>query len=128
MTQTEFEQVIKQALSLLPDEISAAMDNIAVIVEDHPTPSDLDEVGLERHDFLFGLFRGIPLSRRSFFERGGHLPHQIILFKGELEEYCRDEAELILQITLTLIHEVGHYLGLSEARLRELEDEAVKES
>lgn len=126
MTQTEFETVIDRALELLPPEISAAMDNIAIMVEDRPGPADFADVGLTRHDYLFGLFRGIPLTERSFFERGGHLPHQIILFKQELEDFCRSEAELVEQIILTLIHEVGHYIGLNEEELRELEFQATR--
>lgn len=125
MTQTEFEKIVDRALSLVPQVIREAMDNMAIIIEERPSADDLEEVGLSAEDYLFGLFRGIPITERSFFAPGGNLPHQIVLFKGELEEACRSRRELVDQITLTLVHEVGHYLGLDEEELRELERQAV---
>jgi len=124
MTRSEFNQVVERALALLPDDIRRALDNLAVIIEDYPSPDDLAGVGLEPEDALFGLFRGQPITERSFFERGGHLPNEIILFQRELEDCCASRRELIEEITLTLIHEVGHYLGLDEEELRALEVQA----
>jgi len=124
MTRDEFERVVEAAIGLLPRDIRAALDNLAVIVEDRPSLNDLYDAGLDREDVLFGLFRGVPLNQRSFFDGGGHLPNQIILFRRELEEVCRGREELTEEITLTLVHEVGHYLGLDEEEVRELEEQA----
>ena len=126
MTRDEFERVVEAAIGLLPREIRAALDNLVVMVEDRPSFGDVKEAGLGGGDALFGLFRGVPLNQRSFFDGGGYLPNQIILFRHELEDACRDREELTEEITLTLIHEVGHYLGLGEEEIRGLEEEARK--
>ena len=125
MNRNQFELAVEEALTWVPPIIRDALENLAVIVEERPSQRDREEVGLSREDYLFGLFRGIPITQRSFFERGGHLPNEIILFRGELEDCCPTEEELTLQISLTLIHEIGHYLGLNESQLRELEAEAI---
>ena len=80
-------------------------------------------MGISDDSYLFGLFRGLSLQERSFFDGSGHGPHQIVLFKEELEECCASRQELVQEITLTLLHEVGHYLGLGEDELVALEDE-----
>ena len=121
MTRIEFEKVVERALEILPRRIRDALENLAIIIEDHPSAEDLEDVGLSRNDYLFGLYRGVPINNRSFFDPGGQLPHQIILFQGELEECCPDKRRLMLEITLTLVHEVGHYIGLDEDELRQLE-------
>ena len=121
MTRNEFDQVVEEAIGLLPEEIRNALDNLAVIVEDRPSPETLLEAGLEPRDILFGLFQGVPLTQNSFFSPGAQLPNRITLFKEELEEVCRNEEDLTREIILTLVHEVGHYLGLGEKEIRELE-------
>lgn len=124
LTAEQFEAIISRAMDLLPPEIGRVITNMAVIVEERPTRRDLAEVGLSHWDSLFGLFRGIPITEQSFFSPGGNLPHQIVLFKAELEDHCATPAELVYEITMTLIHEVGHYLGLGEEDLIRLEAEA----
>lgn len=124
MTDLQFDLIVEEAIRLLPDRISRAIENLAVIVEDRPTLEDLDELGLSRDQLLFGIFRGSPISERSFFDPQGRLPNQIILFKEELEDGCPTEEILQREIIMTLVHEVGHYLGLGERELRELEAQA----
>ena len=121
MTRDRFNQVVEEAIGLLPESVRNALNNLAVIVEDRPTFETLQDAGLHPDDILFGLFQGIPISQNSFFSPGAQLPNRITLFKEELEEVCRTEEELAREITMTLVHEVGHYLGLGEGALRELE-------
>jgi predicted Zn-dependent protease with MMP-like domain len=125
MNRAEFEKVVEQALESVPPVIRQALKNIVIMIEERPSLEDVEEIGLGRDTYLFGLFRGVPITGRSFFERGGNLPNQIILYKGELEDCCPSRRDLIRQISLTLIHEIGHYLGLSEKELRRLEAEAT---
>jgi len=86
MNRAQFELAAEQALAWVPPIIRDALKNLAIIVEERPSERDLEEVGLSREDYLFGLFRGVPITHRSFFERGGELPNEIILFRGELAE------------------------------------------
>lgn len=123
MTGERFDSIVEEAIGLLPREVRNALQNMAVIVEDHPSPETLREAGLDPRDILFGLFQGVPLTQTSYFAPGGQLPNRITLFKGELEEVCQSEEELAREIILTLAHEVGHYLGLSEEEVRGLEAE-----
>lgn len=121
MTRDDFNQVVEEAIGLLPEEIKNALTNLAVIVEDRPSFETVMEAGLNPNDILFGLFQGVPLPQNSFFSPGAQLPSRITLFKEELEEVCKTEEELTREIILTLVHEVGHYLGLGEEELRDLE-------
>ena len=123
MTRDKFNRIVEEAIGLLPESIRNALNNLAVIVEDRPTYETLQDAGLNTHDILFGLFQGVPLTQTSFFAPGAQLPNRIILFRQELEEVYPTEAELTREITMTLVHEVGHYLGLGERALRELEAE-----
>ncbi len=121
MTRERFDRIVEEAIGLLPGEIRNALNNLAVIVEDRPSYETLQEVGLSPNDILFGLFQGVPITQNSFFAPGAQLPNRITLFKEELEEVCRTEEELTREIIMTLAHEVGHYLGLGEEEIRDLE-------
>lgn len=91
---------------------------MAVIIEEEPTTEQLAEAGLGPEDTLFGLYSGIPLTQRTS-DYGMVLPDRIIIFRRPLLEQCRSEKELLEEVRRTVLHEVGHYFGLSE---EELED------
>ena len=103
-----FDDHVKAALDSLPPHLAAALDNVAVVVEDeHPDDPD-----------LFGLYEGIPLPERG--DMAGALPDRITIFRLPLEEEFDDPAELEREIRITVLHELGHYFGLDEDRLAEL--------
>jgi len=103
-----FEDHVKAALDSLPPHLAAALQNIAVVVEDeHPDDPD-----------LFGLYDGVPLPERG--DMAGALPDRITIFRLPLEEEFPDPAELEREIRITVLHELGHYFGLDEDRLAEL--------
>ena len=91
---------------------------MAVIIEEEPTAEQLAEAGLGPGDTLFGLYSGIPLTQRTG-DYGMVLPDRITIFRQPLLEWCRSEEELVTEVRRTVLHEVGHYFGLSE---EELED------
>jgi len=103
-----FDDHVAAALDSLPPHLAAALDNIAVVVEDeHPEDPD-----------LFGLYEGTPLPERD--DMAGALPDRITIFRLPLEDEFDDPAELEREIRITVLHELGHYFGLDEDRLAEL--------
>jgi len=106
-----FDDHVKAALDSLPPHLAAALDNVAVVVEDeHPDDPD-----------LFGLYEGIPLPERG--DMAGALPDRITIFRLPLEDEFVDPQELEREIRITVLHELGHYFGLDEDRLAELGSE-----
>lgn len=121
MTRGDFEQHVARALATIPKRFRRAMQNISIAVEDEPEPSLLREMEIDPPDTLFGLYQGTPLTERRW-DYGNALPDRILLFQGPHERDAADEDDLIASIAETLIHEVGHYFGLSEEEIEEIED------
>ncbi len=122
MTRDEFEEVVQDALRTVPRPFRRAMQNLAIIVEDEPAPDLLDDVGVEPPGTLLGLYQGVPLTERSWSAYGNALPDRITLFQGPLERYAgRRRGGLERQIWETLVHEIGHYFGMSEDEIAEVE-------
>ena len=120
MTRARFERLVVEATALIPKRFRREMKNLAVVVEDEPAPELLAEMEIEPPDSLYGLYQGTPLPERSW-AHGNVLPDQITIFQRPIEEDCEDEDEIRVMIGETLIHEVGHYFGLSEAEIEEIE-------
>lgn len=116
-TQEDFYDLVERALEGLPPELSALLDNVAIIVEDWPDYSTplADEY---EDDVLYGLYEGVPLTERSAGYHGV-LPDKITLFRGPLE---RDfpPAQLEEQVRVTVVHEIAHHFGFDEDRIEEL--------
>jgi predicted Zn-dependent protease with MMP-like domain len=121
MTRERFRQLVDEALESIPDRFRDAMQNIAIVVEDEPALQQLRDVELEPPDTLLGLYQGTPLTERSW-AHGNVLPDKITLFQGPIEESSDDEDDTVIAIGETLIHEIGHYFGLSEEEIEEIED------
>lgn len=121
MNAKRFRQLVDEALQTIPVEFRDAMRNIAIVIEDEPSPDQLAEVGIEPPDTLFGLYEGVPLTERGWSE-SGVLPDKITLFQRPIEAASADEDDLVVGIGETLIHEVGHYFGLSEEEIEEIEE------
>jgi predicted Zn-dependent protease with MMP-like domain len=121
VTREEFRALVDEALLTIPDEFREAMRNIAIVVEDAPSPRALAEVGLEPPETLLGLYEGIPLTERQW-AHGNVLPDKVTLFQAPIEESSESREDTIVAIGETLIHEIGHYFGLSEEEIEEIED------
>jgi len=116
-----FRRLVDEALETIPEAFREAMRNIAIVVEDEPTNAQLAEVEIEPPDTLFGLYEGTPLTERQW-AHGNVLPDKVTLFQGPIEEASDDEDDLVVCIGETLIHEIGHYFGLSEEEIEEIEE------
>ena len=121
MTRTKFRELVDEALAGIPARFREAMKNIAIVIEDEPTVEELAEVGIEPPDTLLGLYQGTPLTERQW-AHGNVLPDKITLFQGPIEDSSEDEDDVVVAIGETLIHEVGHYFGLSEEEIEDIEE------
>jgi predicted Zn-dependent protease with MMP-like domain len=104
-----FEELVVAALESIPDELSSRMDNVAVVIED---------LGASLQ--LLGLYEGVPLTGRGINYGGLAVPDRITIYRRPICRMAGDEDEVVRQVTKTVIHEVGHHFGISDARLREL--------
>lgn len=122
MTREQFADILEEAIELIPERFRDTMQNIALVVEDDPPPALLAEMEIEPPDTLYGLYVGTPLTERGW-DDGNREPDQIVLYQGPLEEDAINEDDLVAMVAETLIHEVGHYFGLSEEEIQAIEDE-----
>jgi predicted Zn-dependent protease with MMP-like domain len=121
MNRAVFERHVAEALGSIPKRFRDAMQNIAIVVEDEPSPDLLEDLEIEPPDTLFGLYQGTPLTERTA-SYGNVLPDRVLIFQGPHEREAEDEDDLIVCIGETLIHEIGHYFGLSEEEIEEIEE------
>lgn len=109
-----FKELAERALERLPEDYRKYFMNITIVVEDYPCREDAERLDLKRNRLL-GLYSGVPhTDKGGFFTIPYPLPDRIILYQRNIEDICSTEEELVEQIWKTLIHEVGHYFGLSE--------------
>jgi len=121
ISREDFERLAERALETLPEEYGRYFTNITIIVEDYPSNEDTKRLNTKK-ELLLGLFSGVPYPQKGgFFNIPYPLPDKIILYQKNIESICSTENELIEQIQKTLVHEVGHYFGLSERDLRKYE-------
>jgi predicted Zn-dependent protease with MMP-like domain len=111
-----FDEVVQQALARIPMEIRQHLDNILITVQRRPSAEMLEEMGLPEGETLLGLYWGVPLIERSAIDPPLY-PDTIYLFQEPLEQLCSTREELIEEIEITVVHEVAHFLGLSDAQL-----------
>jgi predicted Zn-dependent protease with MMP-like domain len=121
MTKERFSSLVEDALREIPRRFRAAMANVAVVVEDEPSRQLLREMEVEPGDTLFGLYQGTPLPERSW-GYGNTLPDRISIYQMPIEDACADEDEIRDCVAETVIHEFGHYFGMSEEEIEEIEE------
>ena len=120
MTEERFLEIVEEAVSEIPEEFAHYMENIEISVEQYPSLELLREMGLRSTDTLLGVYRGVPYTRRRA-SWSPLFPDEIVIFQKPIERICRgDERAIRRQIRRTVVHEIGHYFGISERRLREL--------
>jgi predicted Zn-dependent protease with MMP-like domain len=112
------EQMVADAVDALPPALLARIDNLAIGVEDAASPADYGRTGT-RGGTLLGVYRGVPLTARGS-GYGLTLPDRIVIFQRPLEQLARDEPHLRELVRHTVLHEIAHHFGISDARLREI--------
>jgi predicted Zn-dependent protease with MMP-like domain len=114
----QFLDLVERALDTIPEPFARALDEIVVLVEDEPSAVQRRESDLGPNDDLYGLFEGVP--RTEWAADWAMVPSKITLFRIALEEDFSDPVELEHQVQVTVLHELGHYLGIDDDRLRDL--------
>jgi predicted Zn-dependent protease with MMP-like domain len=118
LSREEFCQLVARAIDSLLPAVAERLANVEIVVEDRPTSEELAMAETDPGETLFGLYTGIPLTKRSS-SYGMVLPDKITLYQRSIEEGCRTKQEIQAQIRTTLLHEIGHHFGLSEDELEQ---------
>lgn len=121
LSRLEFERLVEKALRTLPRPFKEKVANVAVVVEDWADDATLAEMEIEPPDTLYGLYRGVDLTHRDT-SYGNCLPDTISIYQGPIEEDCETLDEIVECVRDTVMHELGHYFGLDDEQLHEIED------
>lgn len=113
-----FAELVERALASIPEPFASALDEVAVVIADEPTPEQLRENEIEPDETLYGLYEGVP--RTEWGADWAAIPNRITLFRLPLEEDYADPDDLADEVWVTVIHELAHHLGIDDARLHEL--------
>lgn len=119
MTKEEFESLVCQAVKELPDKFKEKLDNIDLVIEAWPTVEELREVGIPASQTIFGLYQGVPKTKRGTYF--GVLPDKITIFAGPILAVSPTPQAIKKRVTQVVRHEIAHHFGLSEEELRKVE-------
>lgn len=119
MERARFEELVVMAAESLPDFLKESLHNIDIVVEDWPSQEILDDLSIKRRQDLYGLYQGVPLTHRG---RGYNmvLPDKITVFQKPIEMRYHSDEKMVQKIQNVVKHEIAHYFGISDARLREI--------
>jgi predicted Zn-dependent protease with MMP-like domain len=118
MKREDFVKVAEETLDSLPEEFQIRIQNVAILVEEFPPNQRPSKLG-QHSQLLLGIFHGVPATKRSVFSLPTG-PDHIVLCQKNIEAVCSSEAEVRHQIRQTLIHELGHYFGMTEEQLKDV--------
>jgi len=121
MEREKFEILVQEAISHIPKKFTRYLQNLAVIIDDKPTRETLARSGASPYSSILGLYHGVPFKHRGPYY-GNLPPDVIIIYQQPIEKICRTDEEVKTKVKEVVLHEVGHYFGLSERELRNIED------
>jgi len=123
MTHEEFEQLVKQGIDAIDEKFLQKLKNVEIVIEDNPTPYQIEKLRM-KGGFLFGLYEGIPQTKRESY--GQVLPDKITIFKNQIERYYSTPEAIKKAVKDTVWHEIAHHFGFDEKRVREAEQTRQK--
>jgi predicted Zn-dependent protease with MMP-like domain len=126
MNRENFEKLVEEALAELPGEFKKLIDNLAVFIEDEAPPEVYRQTRTHPFSRILGTYHGVPYTQRGPFY-GNILPDRIIIYQNPIEEICRTEEDMKKRVRSVVIHEVGHYFGLSDLDMEKIEREIRQE-
>jgi len=119
MDREAFEKIVERVFEQLPDKFQSTIDNVRIAVEDYPSDELVQKLQLPSRYHLLGLYQGVPLPHRtSWYGRSAVVPDTISLYQKNIERQSRNDEELERNVRETLIHEIGHYFGMTEEEIR----------
>jgi predicted Zn-dependent protease with MMP-like domain len=119
MTQEKFEEIVKEGIGAIPERFLEKLDNVDIVIEDEPTPYQLSKLRARKSSIIFGLYEGVPQTKRGPY--GQVLPDKITIFKKAIERMAHSEKEIKEMVKNTVWHEIAHHFGMDEKRVREAE-------
>jgi predicted Zn-dependent protease with MMP-like domain len=114
-----FEEIVKEGIKAIPERFLEKLDNVDIVIEDEPTPYQLRKLKARENSLIFGLYEGIPQTKRGNYAQV--LPDKITIFKKPIEKIARSEKDIQEIVKNTIWHEIAHHFGMDEKRVREAE-------
>lgn len=124
MDREKFEELVRQGIEAIPQRFLKKLDNVDIVIEDEPTEEQMRELKLGKGAKLFGLYQGVPQTKRGHYS--WVLPDKITIFKKPIEEVTLSEKEIREKVKETVWHEIAHHFGLNEERVRKAKRNASK--
>lgn len=119
VSKQRFGELVERALDRLPEPFATHLEELTIEIKERPTKRQLRDAGLEDDELLLGLYVGNPFTERSVLH-SGQLPDKIYIFQEDVELASDSEANLVEQVRVTVLHEIGHHFGLGEDDLDQL--------
>ncbi len=120
LKRTEFEKIVEEGIKAIPEKFLQKLDNVAIIIEDEPMPAQRKKLNLRQGWTLFGLYEGVPQTRRGV-NYSAALPDKITIFQKSIEAAARHEEDMKEIVKNTVWHEIAHHFGMNEVRVRQAE-------
>lgn len=118
MTREKFEEIVRRGIERIPGKFLKRLENVDIVIEDEPTRGQLEELK-KRNVFLFGLYQGVPQTKRYHY--GEVLPDKITIFQKPIEEAAETESEIEEIVKNTVWHEIAHHFGMTEEQIKKAE-------
>lgn len=120
LNRTEFEKIVKEGIRAIPEKFLRKLENVAIVVEEEPTPAQKKKLNLRQSWTLFGLYEGVPQLERGV-NYSAVLPDKITIFQKPIEAAAGDKKDIKEMVKNTVWHEIAHHFGMNEARVRQAE-------
>ena len=118
MERKAFEALVHEALQDLPQLFKDKLKNVAILIEDYPSEELLDQMEVPNDETLFGLYEGVPLTERGYFDAPLH-PDRVFIFQEPIEDACTSPEEIKEEVRITVMHELAHYFGFDDDELED---------
>ena len=119
----KFEELVNKGIETIPKGFLEKLENVDIIIEETPTPEQLKKLKIRKGSFLFGLYEGVPQTKRWGY--GQVLPDKITIFKAPIEKLAQSEKEIKEIVKNTVWHEIAHHFGLDEKKVRQAESRRI---